>query len=284
MPHAIVTGGSSGIGLSLVWRLAGAGWRISVIALDDADLTRLAVAPPPSTHPLHLEGADVGDRRAAEAAVAGALDAHGPCDLLVTCAGVTRPGAFTDLAPEEFERQLRINYLGTLWVVRAVAPSMISRGEGTIVLVSSFAALTGVYGYSAYAPTKYAVRGLAESLRTELKPAGVHVACVFPTDVDTPMLAGEEPLKPPETAALSGTTAVLTPEQVVTAILRGVQRGRFEILVDRWSALLAVLGRTTPGLARVILDRTVARSRRGTEGLSRRPRIPVGWGTRGSAR
>jgi 3-dehydrosphinganine reductase len=261
MPHAIVTGGSSGIGLAVVEQLASAGWRISVIALDDTDLARLDDAPPASRHPLHLEAADVGDRAAVTGAVHRALGAHGPCDLLVTSAGVTRPGRFLELDPTEFERQLRINYLGTLWAVRAVVPSMVDRGHGHVVMIASFAALAGIYGYSAYAPSKYAVRGLAETLRTELKPDGVRVSCVYPTDVDTPMLAGEEPLKPPETRALSSNAATLSPGQVAAAILRGVRRGRVEIFGDRWSCLLALLARSVPGVGRAVLDRTVARAR-----------------------
>jgi 3-dehydrosphinganine reductase len=265
--HAIVTGGSSGIGLALVRQLVADGHRVSVLALDDEDLAALAEAPPDGGHPLHLEGVDVTDRTAVEAAVWRSHAAHGACDLLLTCAGITHPGRFLALPPEEFERQLAVNYLGTLWTVRAVAPGMVARGRGAIAMVSSFAGILGVYGYTAYAPSKYAVRGLAETLRTELRPHGVHVACVFPTDVDTPMLAAEEPLKPPELRALSSTAATLTAEQVAAAILRGVARRQAWILCDRRSGWLARIAGTAPGVARRIIDRTVARAAKGPGGV-----------------
>jgi 3-dehydrosphinganine reductase len=276
MAHAIVTGGSSGIGLALVRQLLAGGDRVSVLALDDADLAALAdAAPNGAHHPLHLEGVDVADRAAVEAAVQRSQAAHGACDLLLTCAGITLPGRFLSLPSEEFERQLAVNYLGTLWAVRAVVPGMVARGRGTIGMVSSFAGILGVYGYTAYAPSKYAVRGLAETLRTELRPHGIHVACVFPTDVDTPMLAAEEPLKPAELRALSSTAATLSPEQVAAAVLRGVARRQAWILCDRRSGWLARVAGTAPGVARRIVDRTVARAARGPGGVLMAPEPPA---------
>jgi 3-dehydrosphinganine reductase len=123
---------------------------VSVIALDDADFAALADDPPPGAH---LTAADVGDRRQAEAAVAASAETHGPCDILITSAGVAMPGYFNGLSAEEFERHMRINYLGTLWCVRAVALPMIEQGSGPIVAISSTAGLLGVFGYGAYAPS-----------------------------------------------------------------------------------------------------------------------------------
>jgi 3-dehydrosphinganine reductase len=260
--HAVVTGGSSGIGLAVVRRLAEAGARVSVLALGDLDLDRLREQPPPGLHPLHLTGVDVTDRTAVEDAVAVAVDHHGQCDLLVTSAGITRPGEFLELDAGEFERMVAVNYLGTVWPVRAVAGAMAARRSGSIAMLSSFAALLGVYGYTAYGPSKYAVRGFAETLRAELRPHGVHVACVFPTDVDTPMLAYEEPLKPPATRALSAGAATLTADQVAAALLRGVARRREDTYCDHRSALLGRVAQVAPALARRLTARTVARASR----------------------
>lgn len=270
MPHAIVTGGSSGIGLALVRRLVARGDRVSVLALDDDDLAALAAEPPVGRHRVRLEPVDVGDRLAVEAAVQRASAEHGACDLLITAAGVVRPGRFLELDPDEFERHLTVNYLGTLWAARAVAPGMVERGRGSIAMIASFAAVLGVYGYTAYAPSKYAVRGLAETLRTELRPHGIDVACVFPTDVDTPMLAAEEPLKPPELRALSSTAHVLSADQVAEIVMAGVARRRPWILCDRRSASLARLAAVAPGLSRRIVDRSVRRSATGPGGALER--------------
>ena len=144
--HTIVTGGSSGIGLALVRRLAGLGARTSVIALDDEDLVRLRQSQPSAT----CIGADVGDRDQAQAAVSACVDTQGPCDLLFTCAGIIRPGYFMEIPDEEFERQMRVNYFGTLWPIRAVVPPMIAGRSGSIVAISSFG---GLMRYSATPPT-----------------------------------------------------------------------------------------------------------------------------------
>jgi len=258
--HAIVTGGSSGIGLALARRLAGLGARTSVIALDDGDLARLIADPPPGPHFVHSVGADLGDREQATAAVASCVERHGPCDVLVTCAGIVHPGYFTALADGDLELEMRVNYFGTLWPIRAVVPSMMERRTGSIVMISSFAAVLGVFGMGAYGPTKYAIRGLFETLRTELRPHDVHVMCVFPTDVDTPMLARELPLHPPEQDAMQGKVRPMSPEIVVDAILDGLARRRARVFPGRWNAARARLLSSAPGLTSRFLDRAVARA------------------------
>ncbi len=259
MRHAIVTGGSSGIGYAIVRQLLGDGYRVTVIALDDAALKALADSDFDLSRngDLRTEPADVSDRNAVERAVQHAVADGGRCDLLVTSAGIGGAGRFLELDSTEFERHMSVNYLGTLYPVRAVARSMMERRAGTIVLISSFAALLGVYGYSAYAPPKYAVRGLAETLRTELRPHGIRVACAFPTDVDTPMLAAAHATMPPETRALAGSAGRLPAERAAAAILRGVRRGRCRIFCDRRSAFLARFAELAPGLIRRLIDRKV---------------------------
>jgi 3-dehydrosphinganine reductase len=253
--HAVITGGSSGIGLALVRLLVAANARVSALALADPDLDRLAAEELPGVVPLPV---DVTDREAVFEAVSRAGASHGPPDLLVTCAGVVRPGYFSELPVEEFEREMQVNYFGTLWAARAVVPSMVERGSGTIMSMSSFAGLTGVFGYTAYCPSKFAVRGLCESLRIELRPKGIHVGCIFPGDADTPMLAAELPQKPPEAQA-SGMLPVLSAEEVALAILRGAERRKARVFPGRRTSALARVAMAMPGLAGALNDRDVAR-------------------------
>ena len=259
--HAIVTGGSSGIGLAAVRRFLGLGARVSVLALEDDDLQRLRTSAAATRAPLHLEAVDVSDRAAVDRSVAAAVAVHGPCDLLLTSAGIVRPGYFLDLDDQEFEREVAVNYFGTLWPVRAVLPSMVDRHTGSIVLISSFAGHIGIFGYGAYVPSKWAVRGLAEALRTEFTHDGIHVACVYPTDVDTPMFAAEQPLQPPEAKALSGTVSPIPASHVVAAIVAAVEHERFDVFTDPSSRALAAVASTTPALARRIIDRIVGGAR-----------------------
>ena len=259
--HALVTGGSSGIGLATVRRLAARGARISVIALEDSYLADLRADPPPLAS-LHLEAADVSNREEAETAIGRCVAAHGPCDLLVTSAGIARPGYFHELPAEVFERHMEVNYFGTLWCIRAVVPSMMTRRRGTIMAISSSAGLISVFGYTAYGATKYAVRGLTDVLRVELKPHGIHVACVYPSDVDTPQLAGEELYKPAETSRVAGTVHPIPPEQVADAILRGIRRRSPVIFADAKTRLFAKVAGISPGFVRLYMNTSTRLARR----------------------
>lgn len=253
--HAIITGGTSGIGRALVDRLGRARARVSVIALADENLEELRAEEPPG---VRLLAADVADRAQATEAVTAAEDAHGPADLVVTCAGVVRPGYFSDLSPQEHEREMAVNYFGTLWTIRAAAPAMVRRRRGAIMAVSSFAGLVGVFGYTAYCPSKFAVRGLCECLRAELKPHGVHVGCVFPPDTDTPMLAAEVPVKPPEAQA-SSMLPVLSADEVAHAILAGARQRRARVYPGPRTRAFARAAMALTGVTEVVNDRDVAR-------------------------
>ena len=206
--------------------------------------------------------ADVRDQQAVRDAVAAAASARGPIDIVVTAAGYARPGYFGELPDDAFRDQVDVDYFGTLHVVRATVPSMVERGHGHIVTVASTAALIGVFGYSAYAPAKYAVRGLAETLRPELAPHGVVVACAYPPDTDTPGLAAENEHKPRETARLSAAITPRTAEAVARAVVRGIERDRLVITADAQTAALARAAGVLGPYVRWSVDRTVRRARR----------------------
>lgn len=259
--HAIVTGGSRGIGLATARLFAERGARVSLVARDPSVLARAAGELGGEAGGVHVAPADVADRRALEAAFATLTTAAGPCDVLVTSAGLSRPGYFGELDEQVFRELMEANYFGTLHAIRAVLPGMVARRRGSIVGVSSAAGLLGVFGFTAYSPTKFAVRGLLESLRAEAAPHGVHVGCCYPPDVDTDMLAREAAYKPAETEAISASIRPIAPEQVARAIVRGIERRRFTITADVQTALLARLAPLAEGTVRRMLDRIAARAR-----------------------
>ena len=243
--HVVVTGGSSGIGRAFVGQVVGRGAKVSVLALDDADLEAVGDELRGRNARFELAAVDVTDRPAVQAAVDRVSAVLGPCDLLLTCAGVAHPGYFEQLDDEIFRQMMEVDYFGTLHAVRAVVPDMIRRRSGSVVGISSAAGLVGVFGYTAYGPAKFAVRGLFEALRAELRPYGIHVGCVCPPDTDTPQLAYENRFKPDETRAISGTIKPFSADQVAASIVRGVERGRFLITPDWQTRLVA----RTAGLA-----------------------------------
>lgn len=288
--HVVVTGGSSGIGLATARLLAARGAKLSLIArgaerLDTAakEVSAAATDAPAATRrtPTAAQGtsaaaqrtsvaaraADVADQAALTRAIAE-LEAEQaqPCDILITSDGLARPGHFLDLPDGVFRQMIEGDYFGTLHAVRAVAPGMVERGHGSVVAVSSAAALLGIFGYSAYGPAKFAVRGLMESVRAELTPRGVHVGVVFPPDVDTPQLAEENRWKPRETRAVGGTIKPLTAEKVAAAIVKGIDRRRFTICPDTGTRALARSGSVLMPLLNREFDRRVSAVQRSTTG------------------
>ncbi|MGH3855693.1 MAG: SDR family oxidoreductase [Pseudonocardiaceae bacterium] len=226
--HVIVTGGSSGIGKAIAALFAQRAARVTIIARRRAELDAAAAQIGTSATILALN-ADVSDRAAITVALRTAVGTFGPVDILVCSAGIAHPGYFEEIPDEAFRRAMDVNYFGTLYTIRGVLGEMRSRGCGHVVLISSGAALIGMFGYTAYGPSKFAIRGLAESLRAELVDTGVRVSVVYPPDVDTPQLAAEEQTRPSELKAVAGSAVVWSPETAARIIVKGISRGSFVI-------------------------------------------------------
>ncbi|MFA6961574.1 MAG: SDR family oxidoreductase [Opitutaceae bacterium] len=262
--HVFITGGSSGIGLALARQAAAVGARLSLVGRDPAKLAAAAASvrsTAPDAPEIVTVSADVSVESDVLAAVKTAEAVHGPVDVLITSAGVSRPGYFEELPVQVFERTMAVNYFGSLYAVKAVVPGMRARGRGNIVLISSGAGLVGLFGYTAYAPSKFALRGLAESLRGELKPAGVTVTIVYPPDTDTPQLAEENLTKPAETKALTAAAGLWTADAVARVTLAGVARGRFSVTPGFQLTALRWLHSMIAPLLHWSFDRTADRAR-----------------------
>ena len=242
--HAIITGGSSGIGRELGRRLAAAGYSLSLVArrkelLDEAAADISSQFKNPSQR-VFTFSADVSEADQAEAAVQACIAKLGAPDLVVTSAGVAVPGYFGDIPLEAHERSMAVNYFGSLYVARAALPAMRARRSGRIVFISSGAGLMGLFGYTTYSPSKFALRGLAEALRAELDDENIGISIVYPPDTETPMLEEENKIKPEETKLITGVVKTWSAEAVTDCIMRGISRGAFAI---------------TPGMAITMMNR-----------------------------
>jgi 3-dehydrosphinganine reductase len=242
--HALITGGSSGIGKALANKLAADGYDVSLVARRQQLLADAAHEVrghrQAGSQRVAFYPADVSDRLQAEAAVQAAIAEFGPPDLVITSAGVSEPGYFAELSADIFERSIAVNYLGTLYVLRAALGPMRARRRGQIILVSSGAALMGIFGYAPYGSAKFAVRGLAETLLAELRSDNITVSVAYPPDTETPMLEEERKTTPPETRLICSLAKTWSADAVADCILAGARRKRFAI---------------TPGLTLTLMHR-----------------------------
>lgn len=227
---ALITGGSSGLGLALANQLAEQGANVWLIARRKEALESTYKALPAAASQKHgMISADVSDWGQVQKAVAKVIREAGVPDLLINCAGAAHPGYVQEIPIEVFHQMMDLDYFGTINMVKALLPGMLERGSGHIVNISSAAGFLAPFGYAAYSPAKYAVRGFSDVLRLELKPLGLRVSVAFPPDMDTPGMANENKTKPFETTeAFSSTLVPAGP--VARSILNGVRRGKYILL------------------------------------------------------
>ncbi|RYE30033.1 MAG: SDR family NAD(P)-dependent oxidoreductase [Hyphomicrobiales bacterium] len=234
---AVISGGSSGIGLACARVLLGRGYRIALLARDPARL-RAAATELGAGGNVDLLPVDVTDAAACQAAIGEIASKHGRIDWLITSAGIVEPGLFRDLDLSAHRAQMETNYFGTLHLIQAAIPVM-GRHGGRITLVSSGAAFIGIAGYSGYAPGKFAVRALAEILRLELAEDGIVVSFVAPPDTETPQLEGERPKRLLVTRLISEQGGTLTAGQVAERMIAQAETGAFFLAPSRAMAWLA---------------------------------------------
>jgi len=263
--HVVVTGGSSGIGLATAEAFAARGADVTLVARDPErlEIAREAVAArgTGSAMARALTG-DVSTLEGCEA-IATAVTGHGkhPIDVLMNCAGAIIPGYFETMTTEDYEVCMD-SWRGCVYMARAAAPAMMQRRSGHIVNVSSVAGFMGIFGYTAYSSAKYAIMGYSEALRSELYPYGVQVSVVCPPDTDTPGLAFEKSLRPPETDKVAGNIAAVAPSVIAEAVVRGVERGTYLIVPGALSKFYRVLKANAPWLFFMITDGDVAAARK----------------------
>ena len=261
---AVITGGSSGMGLATAKLLAARGMEVALVArtpekLESARSEILASTPGAR---VSIYSADLSDWSQTSAAFESIFADHGVPDVLVNSAGVIYPGEFTSMPLEHFEINVSCGYWSVVYPCRAVAGMMAKRGSGHIVNVSSVAGYLGIYGYTGYSSAKFAVVGFSEALRFEMRPEGVIVSCVCPPDTDTPALTFEHTLRPRETDVIAGNIKPIPAEKVAEAIVRSIGRDKFMVIPDALSAFYFRLKGLLPEVFYLIVDGDVAKARK----------------------
>jgi len=258
----LITGGSSGMGLELAKLLVQEGAKVWLVARRKDVLEQVRQTPPFSSDGrTGIISADVTNAKQVQAAVEQVIREAGVPDLLINAAGASHPGYLQETTLETYHEMMDLNYFGIVHTVQALLPHMIKRGNGYIVNFASVAGFMAPFGYAAYVPSKYAVRGFSDALRLELKPLGIRVSVVFPPDTDTPGMANENKTKPYETLE-AFSSKLVSPEDVARRTLQGMKRGRYVILPGSDPAMYYSLMHLVGNGIYPIFDMLLAQARR----------------------
>lgn len=222
-----VTGAARGIGLATARAFHDAGARVAIGDLDGSLAAEAAASVGERTSGHEL---DVTSPESFAAYLAAAESTHGrPLDVLVNNAGIMPSAAFLEQSPDVDRRTMEVNYFAVATGMRLALPGMIERGRGHVVNVASLVSIFPLQGLAGYNASKYAARGLTQSVRMELAGTGVSVGAVLPSAVRTELASGID----------FGLLPQVDPEDIAAGVLTSVRTRRPEISVPRWVGGLA---------------------------------------------
>lgn len=262
---AVVTGAASGIGAALADVLAARGCALALADVDVAGLREAATRARGAGVAVSEHRLDVADHAAVAAFPDAVLTEHGRVSVLVNNAGVALGGRFEQVSPEDFDWLMAINFGGVVRMTRALLPLLRREPAAQLVNLSSVFGIVAPPGQTAYAASKFAVRGFSEALRHELAGSTVGVTVVHPGGVRTAIAANARRagLSNAETEAQAKAWSQflrLDPRDAAERIVRGIERRETRVLVGRDARRIALIQRVFPVEYWRVLRRGVGRS------------------------
>ncbi len=251
-----ITGGSSGIGLSLAKLYTQNGDDVILLARnqdklnDAAELCRAETLS--DSQVVAGVSLDISKFDTLQVEMGAITDDYGQPDLLILSAGVAGNKTFLNMGSEQFDSMMALNFSASREMARCVLPTMLERGHGQIAFISSMVGLMGVYGYSAYCASKYAVTGFVMALQQELYGTGVCATLVCPSEVATPMIAAEAGSVLPQTRLLKDLGGTLSPEKAADIIFKGIGKRKSVVKTGFVAHLFDFTNRVFPWLYRKI--------------------------------
>jgi NADP-dependent 3-hydroxy acid dehydrogenase YdfG len=213
---AIITGAGSGIGKATAQQFAEEGADLVLVGRRVAPLEATAAEVSALGRRAVVHSADLEDGDAAAGVTEVAIANFGRVDILVNNAGhSSKVRSILHVGPEEWDSVFKVNVEGVYRLTQTAARDMVARGSGTVITVSSMAALTpGLLGGTAYSAAKGAAHNIMRCMNSELRGRGIRACTIFPGEVDTPILEGR-PMPP----AAEARATMMQPEDVAAAIL-----------------------------------------------------------------
>jgi NAD(P)-dependent dehydrogenase (short-subunit alcohol dehydrogenase family) len=249
---AVVTGAGSGIGRAIAVALSSRGCHLALADIDEAGMAKTAEQIAAQGVRVSQHRLDVSDAGAVAGFPDQVIAQHRGADLLVNNAGVALGGTFEQVAESDFEWLFAINFWGVVRMTRAFLPLLRRSEEGHIVNISSIYGLIAPPGQTAYAASKFAVRGFSMSLRHELQGTGIGITAVHPAGVATSIAKNARVSKgvPAEEVEkrrrIAETLLRMPPETAGEIIVRGVERRKARVLVGTDAKIVSIIERLLP--------------------------------------
>jgi NAD(P)-dependent dehydrogenase (short-subunit alcohol dehydrogenase family) len=247
----LITGASSGIGRDIAKTFARMGARVALVARRKSVLEDLAAEIEAAGGSALAIPADVTRRDEVHKAVEMALATFNRLDVLINSAGIAVPDRVETMSPEDLDRMMAVNLMGTLHAMQAVLPSMRAKGAGSIVNIASLAGRRGMPPLGGYCATKFAVVGLTEALRVELYGSGIRVSLVMPGVIDTPMVTVASGKDIPKN--LHESVPAMPPQWVTWAVIAGVVLGLTEVDVPPGAVVAEKIAALFPSMTDAVL-------------------------------
>ncbi len=260
----LVTGAGSGIGRATALLAGRRGANVVICDVDEVGMTETEKVVRGLGREVLAQTVDVSDRGAMDAFADNVHARFEAVDLLVNNAGVGVLAGFLDTRPDDWDRQIAVNIKGVVHGCERFIPPMIERGTGGhVVNVASAAGYVASPWMTAYSTTKFAIFGVTEALRMELRPHKIGVTAVCPGFIDTPITRtsiarGSDADHRAERLRKFHERRGYTPERVATQTLRAVGRNRAVAPIAPEAHVMYALNRITPPAARWLSARMAA--------------------------
>ena len=256
MPSAIITGGSQGIGKETALLFARKGYDLVLTARQAETLEATAAEVRAVGTKVLAVTCDVSQEAEVNNLISKALEYFGSIDVLINNAGVCMTGPIENTSLDDWHRVMDVNVWGYIHTIHALLPHFLVRSAGTIINVGSIGGKLPLPEISVYCASKYAITGLTETLRLELKPKGIHVGAVHPSATNSNFMeraqfrgrSDEEAEKRRNSmASFLKSPAASKPEDVANAVWDVVKHQKDEIVVGSGS-IMSVAYKFFPGL------------------------------------
>ncbi|MHA1377458.1 MAG: SDR family oxidoreductase [Candidatus Helarchaeota archaeon] len=269
---AVIVGGSKGIGKATAAEFVKSGANVCIIARTQEILNQvkeeLEKLKPKKDQKITIIAADATNEEQMKSALDHFVQENGVPNILINVVGGSvykgvKPDYIQNHTVSDFEMIMKFNFTSTVTSILTLLPHFLKDKQKShyIVNFSSIAGYIGLMGYSTYSSSKFAIVGLSEALRHELKPYNINVSVVYPPDTETPGFQEDEELRPKELSIVASAAKVLKAEDVAKAVVKGISKKKFSITPGS-AGWMNWIKRHMPGLVYWFIDRDLKSARK----------------------